>query len=359
MTQPQFDKHSRLDRGEAVNLASNVWPDGSNGRPKGMRILADAVLRMDAELTRLYDKLDEAQALLGAANNALGHQASLLSAKDRELVAARSAELQNLSEDVLRCLPADWNPGHARDYSKLGPILAEYIDDLRVELERLRSAPYSWARDDAAKVSHVEAQQRSGENAAATLSSGVPAAASAPSHELPKQRGVDGGVSGPNWQERFEWLLRRLEEAELFRIVGRAADADGMFTNERIVEVIDEDLTTAMPASLTSAAPPSSTAPIIAWLHKDHATAYVITARVKELWEKVDPRHVENYTVPLYASSATRQSELNHLLAVFRRARRYIAGENAYPERDEMLRQMDIQLDLFNASSDGGRDANG
>ncbi len=27
----------------------------------------------------------------------------------------------------------------------------------------------------------------------------------------------------------------------------------------------------------------------IAWLHKDHATAYVITERVKNIWEEIDP----------------------------------------------------------------------
>lgn len=34
-----------------------------------------------------------------------------------------------LSLDVLRCIPADWKPDHAREYGKLGPILAEFIDD--------------------------------------------------------------------------------------------------------------------------------------------------------------------------------------------------------------------------------------
>ncbi len=36
-----------------------------------------------------------------------------------------------LVDDVLRCIPADWKPGHAREWGKLGPILAEFIDDLR------------------------------------------------------------------------------------------------------------------------------------------------------------------------------------------------------------------------------------
>lgn len=38
----------------------------------------------------------------------------------------------------------------------------------------------------------------------------------------------------------------------------------------------------------------------VAWLHKEHGDAYVISARVKEIWEQVNPKHVENYTVPLY-----------------------------------------------------------
>jgi hypothetical protein len=38
----------------------------------------------------------------------------------------------------------------------------------------------------------------------------------------------------------------------------------------------------------------------IAWLHRDHVTAYVITDRVKGIWLNVDPKHVENYTIPLY-----------------------------------------------------------
>jgi hypothetical protein len=46
----------------------------------------------------------------------------------------------------------------------------------------------------------------------------------------------------------------------------------------------------------------SSTVPIMAWLHAEHGNAYVITDRVKDLWKQVDPRHVENYTVPLYAA---------------------------------------------------------
>ncbi len=60
--------------------------------------------------------------------------------------------------------------------------------------------------------------------------------------------------------ERLHWLLSRLEDGELHRIVGRAADENGIFSFERIIQVIDEDLTTAMPASLT-VAPPSHTAP--------------------------------------------------------------------------------------------------
>lgn len=38
----------------------------------------------------------------------------------------------------------------------------------------------------------------------------------------------------------------------------------------------------------------------IAWLHRRHTTAYVITDTIKQLWLKAKPEHVENYTVPLY-----------------------------------------------------------
>ena len=85
--------------------------------------------------------------------------------------------------------------------------------------------------------------------------------------------------TGTTDAERLQWLLRRLEEADLFRIVGRAADADGVFTSERIVEVIDEDMTTAMPASLTSAGPstpaPQDEIPYRATLKFDHETRVV------------------------------------------------------------------------------------
>ncbi len=37
----------------------------------------------------------------------------------------------------------------------------------------------------------------------------------------------------------------------------------------------------------------------VAWLHKDKPTSHVITDRVKSLWLKVDPKQVENYTLPL------------------------------------------------------------
>jgi hypothetical protein len=46
---------------------------------------------------------------------------------------------------------------------------------------------------------------------------------------------------------------------------------------------------------------PCSAGGPVAWLHKDYATAYVITNRVKDLWEKVDQKHVQNYTVPLFS----------------------------------------------------------
>jgi hypothetical protein len=54
--------------------------------------------------------------------------------------------------------------------------------------------------------------------------------------------------------------------------------------------------------ALYDAATQSSTVPIMAWLHAEHGNAYVITDRVKDLWKQVDPRHVDNYTVPLYAA---------------------------------------------------------
>lgn len=56
-----------------------------------------------------------------------------------------SAAPASLAEDVLRCIPADWRPNMARDYSKLGPILAEYIDDLREQKSAARSPiPAGW-----------------------------------------------------------------------------------------------------------------------------------------------------------------------------------------------------------------------
>jgi hypothetical protein len=39
----------------------------------------------------------------------------------------------------------------------------------------------------------------------------------------------------------------------------------------------------------------------VAWLHKDHPTAHVITDKVKRLWLAVRPKHVENYTIPVYS----------------------------------------------------------
>lgn len=38
---------------------------------------------------------------------------------------------ETLALDVLRCIPADWKPEHGREWGHLGPILAEFIDDLR------------------------------------------------------------------------------------------------------------------------------------------------------------------------------------------------------------------------------------
>lgn len=45
-------------------------------------------------------------------------------------LAARPASAE-LAMDVLRCIPADWKPGYGREWGNLGPILAEFIDDLR------------------------------------------------------------------------------------------------------------------------------------------------------------------------------------------------------------------------------------
>jgi hypothetical protein len=62
---------------------------------------------------------------------------------------AASDALRRLSEDVMRCIDASWKPGYARDYSNLGPILAEYIDDLRRQaLPAAFNAPDGWHPDE-------------------------------------------------------------------------------------------------------------------------------------------------------------------------------------------------------------------
>jgi hypothetical protein len=73
---------------------------------------------------------------------------------DALLRAAQSATpasdaLRLLSEDVMRCIDASWKPGYARDYGNLGPILAEYIDDLRRQaLPAAFNAPDGWHPDE-------------------------------------------------------------------------------------------------------------------------------------------------------------------------------------------------------------------
>jgi hypothetical protein len=60
-----------------------------------------------------------------------------------------SDALRLLSEDVMRCIDASWKPGYARDYGNLGPILAEYIDDLRRQaLPAAFNAPDGWHPDE-------------------------------------------------------------------------------------------------------------------------------------------------------------------------------------------------------------------
>jgi hypothetical protein len=60
-----------------------------------------------------------------------------------------SEALRRLSEDVMRCIDASWKPGHARDYGNLGPILAEYIDDLRKSaIPAAFNAPAGWHPDE-------------------------------------------------------------------------------------------------------------------------------------------------------------------------------------------------------------------
>jgi hypothetical protein len=69
----------------------------------------------------------------------------------RALLSATPASdaLRRLSEDVMRCIDASWKPGYARDYGNLGPILAEYIDDLRKSaIPAAFNAPAGWHPDE-------------------------------------------------------------------------------------------------------------------------------------------------------------------------------------------------------------------
>jgi hypothetical protein len=59
-----------------------------------------------------------------------------------------------LSEDVMRCIDASWKPGYARDYSNLGPILAEYVGDLRNAL-RSETADIAWLEDELVEVMRI------------------------------------------------------------------------------------------------------------------------------------------------------------------------------------------------------------
>lgn len=61
-----------------------------------------------------------------------------------------------------------------------------------------------------------------------------------------------------------------------------------------------------------------------AWLHKHETTAYVITRRVKEVWEKVNPLHVEHYTIPLYTEANDVEQRCRDRLPIA------LAGEENY-----------------------------
>jgi hypothetical protein len=67
---------------------------------------------------------------------------------------AASDALRRLSEDVMRCIDASWKPGYARDYSNLGPILAEYVGDLRNAL-RSETADIAWLEDELVEVMRI------------------------------------------------------------------------------------------------------------------------------------------------------------------------------------------------------------
>lgn len=87
---------------------------------------------------------------------------------------------------------------------------------------------------------------------------------------------------------------------------------------------------------------------LVGWLHRTHPTAYIITARAKELWLRAGkPEHVENYTVPVYlgeslagpsdaevlaggASSAIeRNTPLSHHAAALFALRKHLLGIRA------------------------------
>lgn len=82
-----------------------------------------------------------------------GEAERLTTVTDREALirigaalAARPAS-DALAMDVLRCIPADWKPGYGREWGNLGPILAEFIDDLREGRYAARPAsaePVAW-----------------------------------------------------------------------------------------------------------------------------------------------------------------------------------------------------------------------
>jgi hypothetical protein len=81
----------------------------------------------------------------------LTHAKARLEAAEKAAQSATPASdaLRRLSEDVMRCIDASWKPGYARDYGNLGPILAEYIDDLRKSaIPAAFNAPAGWHPDE-------------------------------------------------------------------------------------------------------------------------------------------------------------------------------------------------------------------
>lgn len=95
---------------------------------------------------------------------------------------------------------------------------------------------------------------------------------------------------------RGEWLISRSSELrEALRAERRQGHS--ALRGRPLDENGNIELTTfdPHPASVAPAPAPA------AWLHAEHRTAYVITNRVKEIWLGADPKHVEHYTIPLYA----------------------------------------------------------